>query len=145
MGVVSTEEALRMAEEQGLDLLAVSEDTVPPVCKIVDFGHFKYEQQKKEKLSKKGSKNQSTKELKFSPKISDHDYQTRLSHGRKFLEKGHKIKMTIFFKGREFHHPELGIGIANRYLEDTKDLGLAESRPSFVTSRQLVVVINPKR
>lgn len=123
VGVVSIDEARRMSTEEGLDLLLLSEEATPPVCKLVDFGQFKYELRKKEKLARKGSKAQITKELKMSPKISDHDYNVRFNAGRKFLEKSYSVKLTIFFKGREMAHVEIGRAVLDRYLVDISEYG----------------------
>ncbi len=143
VGVVRIDDALRQAETDGLDLLLVSPEAKPPVCKIVDFGQYRYEQQKKEKNAKKGSRGNVIKELKLSPKISEHDYQVRVTNGKKFLEKGYKVKATVVFKGREITHPELGRGVMERYIEDLKELGQAES--SVVQAgRTLTMVIGPK-
>ena len=126
-----------------MDLLVVSDNTTPPVCRIVDFGQYRYEQQKKEKHNKKGGKTGSIKELKMSPKISEHDYQVRVTSAKKFLSKGHKVKLTVFFRGREITHPELGKEIINRFIGDIKEIGAPES--SIQTTGKLFgVLFNPK-
>jgi len=141
---VSIERARELATERNLDLLLVSSTTNPPVCRIIDFGQFRYQQQKKEKQSKKSGRNTSTiKELKMSPKISEHDYMVRLTNAKKFLNKGFKVKLTVFFRGREITHPELGKGILERFLEDVKDLGNPESK-IMSAGKIFSVVINPK-
>jgi translation initiation factor IF-3 len=121
----------------------VSPDAKPPVAKLVDFGQFRYEQQKKEKIAKKSGKNHVLKELKLSPKISEHDYQVRISSGRKFLTKGYKIKVSVFFKGREMAHPEIGREILSRYIQDVSDLGQQEA-DIIRANRSMLVIINPK-
>lgn len=144
LGIVGLNDALRLADEKNLDLLLVSPDAVPPVCKLVDFGQFRYEQQKKEKLARKSGKTQVLKELKLSPKISEHDYQVRLVSGRKFLQKGYKLKVAVFFKGREMAHPELGQEILERYIREVEDLGSAEGRMSRA-HRSILIMINPNK
>lgn len=141
VGIVTIEEARRLSEENGLDLLLMSPDANPPVCKLVDIGQFKYEQRKKDKQSKKG-KAQVTKELKMSPKISDHDYMVRLNSGKKFLDKKYVVKLTIFFKGRENARREFGEQLIQRYLDDIKEFGSAASDISFAP-RAISVMINP--
>lgn len=141
LGVITIQDARRISTEKGLDLVLISENTVPPICKLVDYGQFMYQQKKKSKQGKKSV--QVTKELKMSPKISEHDYQVRVNQGFKFLEKKYKIKLTIFFKGREIVHSELGYELANRYINDIKELGNAENQPSM-SGRSLIVIISPK-
>lgn len=143
MGIVSIDTARRAAEDKALDLLMVSPDAKPPVCRIMDFGQFRYEQQKKEKNAKKHVKNHVLKELKLSPKISEHDYQVRLSAGIKFLEKGYKVKVTLFFKGREMAHPELGQDLINRFVTGLSHVGVIENAVQQ-SHRSLLAVINPK-
>lgn len=144
VGVVSIEKAKSIATERNLDLLLVSSTTSPPVCRVIDFGQFRYQQQKKEKQSKKSGRNTSTiKELKMSPKISEHDYMVRLTSAKKFLTKGFKVKLTVFFRGREITHPELGKSILEKFLENIKDLGSPESK-IMNTGKIFSVIINPK-
>ena len=132
-----------MASSEGLDLLLISDASNPPVCKIVNIGQYRYAQQKKEKLAKKNTKIQVIKELKFSPKISDHDYNVRLRSGIKFLQKGNLLKVSVFFKGRERSHPELGKDLLNRYLEDIKEYGEV-STGLTQSHRSLYLIISPK-
>ena len=134
---------LMQINERNLDLLLVSEEATPPVCKLVDFGQYKYQQRKKDKLSKKSSKAQVTKELKLSPKISDHDFMVRVNHAREFLTKRFKVKMSLSFRGREIVHPELGEQVAKRFIEELADLGIPDESLSR-SDRSLVVFINPK-
>ncbi|NQY74731.1 MAG: translation initiation factor IF-3 [Candidatus Margulisbacteria bacterium] len=144
LGVVKIEEAKRLAEEKGLDLLLVSKEAKPPVCRIVEFGQYRHEQQKKEKKAKKGVRNYVLKELKMSPKISDHDYTVRVNLGRKFLTKGFNVKLTIFFKGREAAHPELGQTLLTRYLEDMKEFCSTNGDISR-TRRMITAIITPSK
>ena len=140
-GVINIQEARKISEDKGLDLVLISESSSPPVCKLVNYGQFMYQQKKKEKQSKRSA--QVTKELKMSPKISEHDYQVRVNQGIKFLGKRYKLKLTIFFRGREIMHSELGYDLANRYIEAIKEIGTAESPPAR-TGRSLTVMISPK-
>jgi translation initiation factor IF-3 len=111
---------------------------------LVDFGQFRYEQQKREKQARKSGKTQVLKELKLSPKISEHDYQVRLSSGRKFLQKGYKLKVSVFFKGREMAHPEIGQEILERYIREVEDLGSPEGKFSRAP-RSMLIMINPNK
>ena len=143
IGVLPIEKAINLAKEQELDLLLISDQATPPVCKIVDFGQFRYQQQKKDKKAKKNTKAQVIKELKLTPKISDHDYNVRLKNGIKFLKKGYLIKIAVFFKGREMTHPEIGKNLLNRYKEDIKDHGDISTSLTH-GHRTLYFIINPK-
>ena len=131
-----------MASEKNLDLMLVSKDTDPPVCRILDFGNFKYKQQKKVKKSKKTGKAQVIKEIKMSHKISDHDYQVRFKRSTGFLEKGFKLKVTIIFKGREIIHSNLGYELLNKFIDDLKEVGSPESSITSA-NRALHVMISP--
>jgi len=118
VGVVDTREALRMAQEREYDLVLVSPNAVPPVARLLDYGKWRYEQQQAEKEARKKAKRTEVKSIKFRPKIDEHDYQTKLGHVRRFLEEGHKVKITIMFRGREMAHPELGSRILERAVAD---------------------------
>jgi len=144
MGVLSLEDARRLATERGLDLLLVSQESDPPVCRLVDYGQFKYEQQKKDKLAKKSSRNQVLKETKMSPKISHHDYMVRVNAIKAFLLKGHKVKVSVVFKGREAAHQELGHELIQKLLVDIADVGAAESAVS-AAQRSLTINLVPKK
>ena len=141
VGIVQTTEAIRLAEEQSLDLLLLTPDTDPPVCKIVNLGQHKYEQSKKNKQAKK-NKPQVTKEIKLSPKISDNDFQTKLRLGQKFLGKSYNVKLSVFFKGRENARKDLGNVLIERYIEEIKDLGSLQGdiAPGH---RSIYVIIQP--
>ncbi len=143
MGIVSLENARNLAKEKELDLLLISQEANPPVCKIIDYGQFRYQQQKKEKQARKGVKGQVIKELKMSPKISEHDYQVRLAKGREFLKKRFKVKLSIFFKGREIIHPELGRNLMTRYIGDVSELGTPDSNAISV-HKSILVTLSPK-
>ncbi len=142
MGVLSIEDARSHSETTGLDLVLIAPDTTPPVCKVVDYGQFKYEQRKKEKQSKKGSKVQVVKELKMSPKISDHDYQVRVNRGLEFLGKSYQLKISVKFKGREITRKEFGEKVIERFLEDVKDHGKATSA-IMQGHRSIYVIVSP--
>ena len=141
MGVLSIEEANSKAKEKDLDLLLISETATPPVCKLVNYGQFMYHQKKKDKQAKRSA--QVSKELKLSPKISDNDYNVRLTAGKKFLGKNYKVKLTVMFRGREVVHKELGIALIERFIADVIDLGTADKDYSK-TGRMITVNITPK-
>lgn len=122
-GVVTPREAMRMAEEAGLDLVEISPNANPPVCKIMDFGKFKYEQQKRESEARKKQKTIDVKEVKFRPNTDTHDYQVKMRNVFKFLEGGDKVKVTLRFRGREMAHQNLGRELLERVAEDTKEIG----------------------
>jgi translation initiation factor IF-3 len=147
--VLTRDEALARAKDAGLDLFLVSPNSEPPVAKILDYGHYRYEKEKKQKDAHKKSNNKSNilKELKLTPRIGQHDFDVRLKHGREFLGKGYKVKLTVFFKGREGTHPELGHALIAEYLEKIADLGWTDSptlRPGLL-GRQMSIVIVPGR
>ncbi len=144
LGVVSPERALFLAEEAGLDLVEISPTAVPPVCKIMDFGKFKYENQKKEAEARKNQKVIEIKEVKFRPGTDTHDYDVKMRSVFKFLEEGDKVKVTLRFRGREMAHQELGAQLLNRVAEDVKATGKVESMPRL-EGRQMVMMIGPTR
>ncbi|MDG1294890.1 MAG: translation initiation factor IF-3, partial [Planktomarina sp.] len=127
VGVVTPERALIMAEDAGLDLVEISPNANPPVCKIMDFGKFKYESQKKEAEARKKQKIIEIKEVKFRPNTDKHDYEVKMRNVFKFLENGDKVKITLRFKGREMAHQELGRDLLLRVAEDTKEIGRVEN------------------
>lgn len=144
LGVTSPERALSLAEEAGLDLVEISPTAVPPVCKIMDFGKFKFEQQKKANEAKKKTKQVEIKELKFRPVTDEGDYQIKLRNMRRFLEEGDKVKVNIRFRGREMSHQELGREMAARIEADLGEDIVIESRPRL-EGRQMVMMIAPKK
>lgn len=144
VGVVSPAEALEMAAEVGLDVVEVSPNASPPVCKIMDFGKYKYEQQKKAAEAKKKQKVTEIKEVKFRPNIDTHDYDVKMRSVTKFLGEGDKVKVTLRFRGREMAHQELGRDLLERVAEDIEDLGKIESMPKM-EGRQMTMVIAPTR
>ena len=141
IGVVTIREALSAAEEVGLDLVEISPNAEPPVCKILDHGKFKYEQQKKANEARKKQKVIEVKELKLRPMIEDHDYQVKIRAARKFLEDGDRVKFTLRFRGRELSHQELGLSVLKRVKEDLADLSKVEQEPRM-EGRQMVMMLN---
>ena len=131
-----------MATDAGLDLVEISPNSSPPVCKIMDFGKYKYEQQKKEAEARKKQKIIEVKEIKFRPNTVTHDYEIKMRSVKKFLENGDKVKVTLRFRGREMAHVELGQNLLERVVEDISELGKVDEIPK-VEGRQMVMVINP--
>jgi len=129
VGVLSTREAIEMAEEASLDLIEISPNAVPPVAKISDYGKYKYEAQKKAHEARKHQKVIEVKEIKFRPKVDEHDYQFKKKHIERFLDDGDKVKATIFFRGREMAHPEIGRRILERLVSELAEVAIAETMP----------------
>ncbi|MEM6889459.1 MAG: translation initiation factor IF-3 [Pseudomonadota bacterium] len=142
VGVVTPTRALDLAEEAGLDLVEISPNANPPVCKIMDFGKFKYEQQKRESEARKKQKTIEIKEVKFRPNTDTNDYDVKMRNVFKFLENGDKVKVTLRFRGREMAHQNLGRELLERVAEDTKDKGKVENFPKM-EGRQMVMLIGP--
>ncbi|MCR8825615.1 translation initiation factor IF-3 [Photobacterium sp. TY 1-4] len=142
VGVVTPARAMAMAEEAGLDLVEISPNAVPPVCKIMDFGKFKYEQQKRESEARKKQKIIEIKEVKFRPNTDTNDYEVKMRNVFKFLENGDKVKITLRFRGREMAHQNLGRELLERVAADTKDVGKIENFPKM-EGRQMVMLIGP--
>jgi translation initiation factor IF-3 len=143
IGVVSLRDGLVMAEEAGLDLVEVSPNAEPPVCKILDFGKFKYESQKKKAEARKKQKVIEIKEVKLRPNIDDNDYNVKMKSMRKFIEEGDKVKVTLRFRGRELAHQDIGVKVLERVRTDLDDLGKIEQLPKM-EGRQMVMVIAPR-
>ena len=139
---MDTREALRLAQEMDLDLVLVGPNADPPVARIMDYSKWRYEQQMAEKEARKKSKRTEVKSIKFRVKIDEHDYQTKLGHIKRFLQEGHKVKVTIMFRGREVAHPELGERILNRVTEDLKDLAVVEMKPEML-GRDMNMLLAP--
>ncbi|HEY4555258.1 MAG TPA: translation initiation factor IF-3 [Lysobacter sp.] len=144
VGVLSRDEALNMAQDEGLDLVEIQPNADPPVCKIMDFGKYKFELQKKANEAKKKTKQVEIKEMKFRPVTDEGDYQIKLRNMRRFLEEGDKIKVNIRFRGREMSHQELGRAMAQRIEQDLGEDIVIESRPRL-EGRQMVMMIAPKK
>lgn len=142
MGVVTPQVGLRMAEEAGLDLVEISPNAVPPVVKIMDFGKYKYETQKKEAEARKKQKIIEVKEVKFRPNTDVHDYSVKMRNVYKFLEAGDKVKITLRFRGREMAHQNLGRELLERVAADTKEHGKVENFPKM-EGRQMIMLIGP--
>jgi translation initiation factor IF-3 len=144
VGVLSREEALALAEESGMDLVEIQPTADPPVCRIMDYGKFKFEAQKKANAAKKKQKIVEIKELKFRPTTDEGDYNIKLRNLRRFLEEGDKVKVNIRFKGREMAHQELGMQMAQRIEKDLADEVVIEQRPRL-EGRQMIMMVAPKR
>jgi translation initiation factor IF-3 len=143
LGVLPTHEALRLAEERGLDLVEISPRAFPPVCKIMDYGKYKYEQSKKKQQARKHASTVETKEIKFRPKTEGHDMDFKVKHVRRFLEGGNKVRLAVVFRGREITHPQTGMNVLNRVVEATTDIAGVEVTPNM-EGRRMVMIIAPK-
>ncbi|ATI42419.1 translation initiation factor IF-3 [Pacificitalea manganoxidans] len=142
VGVVTPERAMELAQQVGLDLVEISPNATPPVCKIMDFGKFKYEQQKRESEARKKQKIIEVKEVKFRPNTDHHDYEVKMRNVVRFLENGDKVKVTLRFRGREMAHQNLGRDLLERVAADVKELGKVENMPKM-EGRQMVMMIGP--
>ena len=142
LGIISTNKAILMAKEEGLDLIEIAPNAKPPVCKIIDMGKYKYDAQKKANKAKKKQKIVLLKEIKLRPVTEAHDYNFKLKNAKKFLSKGDKVKFTIRFKGRELQHSNLGHDLMNKIKEDIKLVGKVEMNPKF-DGKQMIMVIQP--
>jgi len=140
LGILSRDEALRLAEEKGLDLVEIAARSNPPVCRIMDYGRFKYEQSKKQKAARKHSSSMELKEIKFRPKTEQHDMDFKINHVRRFLEEGNKCRLVIVFRGREITHPETGVKVLNRVVDATQDIASVEVRPSLEGKRMMMIL-----
>lgn len=143
LGIMATEDALQLAEGQGFDLVEVAPDAKPPVCRIMDYGKYKYQQSKRLQQAKKKQKVILVKEIKLRPKTEEHDYQFKTQHVRRFLQDGHKAKVTIMFRGREMAHVELGQRILDRIATDMEDIGVVEQAPKQ-EGRNMSMVLSPR-
>jgi len=142
IGVLSLFEALAKAEQEGLDLVEISPGSSPPVCKIINYGKFRYDQTKREKESKKSQHQVKVKEIKLKPNIDDHDLETKTKHAKDFITKGNKVKITCTFRGREMAHPEIGEALVNKVCDELEEIATAES-PAKMFGRMLTVVLAP--
>ena len=143
IGVMSAREALIRAYDLGLDLVEISPNAVPPVCKILDYGKYKYEQQKKANEARKKQKIVEIKEIKVRPNIDDHDYDVKMKQMKNFIGEGDKVKVTLRFRGREMAHQELGVKVLERIRSDLNELVKVEQMPKL-ENRQMVMVVSPK-
>lgn len=144
VGIVPTHEALKLAGEADLDLVEVAPMARPPVCKLMDYGKFKYENAQKAREARRNQTNVVIKEMKLRPKIDSHDYETKKGHVVRFLRAGDKVKITIMFRGREQHRPELGFRLLQRLAEDVNELGFVESAPKQ-DGRNMIMVLGPNK
>jgi len=144
LGVMDVRDAVRAAREKGLDLVEVAPNADPPVCRIIDFGKYQYEAKKKANEAKKKQVTITVKEVKFRPGTDDHDYEYRMKHARGWLQEGDKVKATIWFRGREMTHRELGARILERLEKDLVDVGEVEARPRM-EGNQMFIIFGPKR
>ena len=142
LGTMPLNKAIELAKKEGLDLIEISPNANPPVCKIMDMGKYKYDLQKKANQAKKKQKTVSLKEIKLRPGTEAHDYNFKIKNAKKFITKGDKVKFTVKFKGREMQHTELGKNLMDRIIEETKDIAKIESKPKF-EGRQMVMIIQP--
>jgi translation initiation factor IF-3 len=143
LGNLPISEALAKAQEAGLDLVEISPNSTPPVCKILDVGKYKYQEQKKQAEARKRQKVVEVKEIKLRPMIDDHDYEVKMRSMERFFEEGDKVKVTLRFRGREMAHQELGVRLLNRVKDDTTSFAKVESEPR-VEGRQMVMVLAPR-
>ena len=144
VGIVRIDDALRLAQEADLDLVEVAPTARPPVCKLMDYGKFKYEAAQKAREARRNQTNVVIKEMKLRPKIDAHDYATKKGHVVRFLRQGDKVKITIMFRGREQHRPELGFRLLQRLAEDVNELGFIESSPKQ-DGRNMIMVLGPHK
>ena len=142
LGVMQLKQAIQQARDEGLDLIEISPNANPPVCKIMDMGKYKYDLQKKANQAKKKQKVVSLKEIKLRPGTEIHDYNFKIKNAKKFITKGDKVKFTVKFKGREMQHVDLGRELMKRIIDDTKDIGKVETHPKF-EGRQMIMIIQP--
>ena len=142
LGILTLNKAIEKAKAEGLDLIEISPNANPPVCKIMDMGKYKYDLQKKANVAKKKQKVVALKEIKLRPGTDVHDYNFKIKNANKFLSKKDKVKFTVKFKGREMQHIQLGKDLMNRIIIDTKDLGKVETHPKF-EGRQMIMIIQP--
>jgi len=143
LGVLPTHEALRIAEERGLDLVEISPRAFPPVCRIMDYGKYKYEEAKKKQQARKRASTVETKEIKFRPKTEEHDMAFKVKHIRRFLEEGNKVRLAVVFRGREITHPKTGMNVLDRVVELCNDIATVEATPNM-EGRRMIMVIAPK-
>lgn len=144
LGIMPVRQALTIAEEQDLDLVEVAPNAQPPVCRLMDYGKYLYEQQKRERESRKAQKQIELKEVRLRPKTGEHDIQVVLSKSRKFLKDGAKVKVRVLFRGREMYHPEVARDMLERVVEELSDVSVVDSRPSF-EGRSMVMILSPEQ
>ncbi len=145
VGIVAVEDALRMAQERGLDLVEVAPDARPVVCRIMDFGRYRFEQQKKARAASKKQHTVEIKQIKYRPAIDDHDFETKTNKVRAFLADGHKVRVTVMFRRRDMRRPENGARVLQHVIDSVQDLGQVEDRSRQDTGRDLSVTIAPAK
>lgn len=144
LGIMQVRDALRLAAESQLDLVEIAPTAKPPVCRIMDFGKYRFEQQKREKETKKRQKIVNIKEVKIRPNIEDHDYNVKFRNAQRFLSDGDKVKVTIMFRGRELSHPELGRQLLIRMANDAKEFAAVEREPKL-EGKNMIMILSPKQ
>lgn len=145
LGIMSREEALQIAQERDLDLVEISPDAKPPVCKVIDWGKYNYQRTKQQQKNRRAAKTLDMKQIRFGLKIGAHDLEIKLNKVRKFLEAGHKVKVTLFYRGREQAHKEIGFNIANKVIEDFGDTIIVDQQPQLAGKQlSFVIRINPR-
>jgi translation initiation factor IF-3 len=144
LGIMPIEEALAAAEERGLDLVEVAPNARPPVCRIMDYGKYKYEEARKARLARKKQHQVQVKEVKFRPGIEAHDFEFKVRHARRFLQEGDKVKATMMFRGRQVAHPELGREVLDRVAQAVEDVGKVEIEPTM-EGRNMTMILAPRR
>jgi translation initiation factor IF-3 len=144
VGIMRTQDALRYAQERDLDLVEVAPDAKPPVCRVLDYSKYKYEQAQKQKAARRHQQQITIREIKFRPKIAQHDYDTKKGHVIRFLNHKDKVKVTIMFRGREMAHPERGEALLNRLAEELEDLAVVEQRPQQ-DGRNMTMMLAPQK
>ena len=144
LGIMSLKEALRHAQEAQLDLVKIVPDAKPPVCKIMDYGKFKYEQSKREKEARKNQRIINIKEIRMNPNIEEHDFQVRVKNALRFLKDGDKVKVTIKFRGREITHTKLGEEVLKKMADSVQEIGFIEKQP-LIEGRNMIMVLSPKQ
>ncbi|MBR2406697.1 MAG: translation initiation factor IF-3 [Clostridia bacterium] len=143
LGVMSAEQALELAEERGLDLVKIAPTATPPVCRIMDYGKYRFEQAKKEKEARKNQRQVETKEIRLSLNIDVADFNTKAKHAMRFLQEGNKVKVSIRFRGREMGHPEIGLETMNRFAEACEESAVVE-KPAKMEGRHMLMFLAPK-
>ena len=143
VGVLSVKEAIRIAEERGMDLVEVAPNSQPPVCRIMNYGKYKYQQSKRTQEARKHQTVIRIKEVKVRPRTEEHDFQFKLRHVKRFLDEGNKVKISMLFRGREIAHPEFGKEVLNRFIEEVKEMTVIEQSPRL-EGRNMVMILAPK-
>ena len=144
LGIMAPPQALTIARQKGLDLVEISPTAVPPVCRIMDYGKFRYEEQRKAREARKKQHQIQIKEVKMRPGIEDHDFDFKTRHARRFLEEGNKVKVTMMFRGRQMAHPEIGREVLDRVLKEVSDIAKVEMSPTM-EARSMTMVLAPLR